>query len=138
MSEFEVSNTICTNYLVRKQHRKAIPKQNIWRAKEIPEFVHSDICGTITPTSNSEKRYVLWFIDDYSRKAWSYLLGEKSETLVCFKNFKNKVETKTSKMIKALRTYRGGEFTLELFKIFCTEHGIIRKRLPHIRPSKIA
>lgn len=85
---------ICTDCLVGKQHRDVIPKKSKWRASERLQLIHADICGPITPTSNSGKRYFLSFIDDYSRKIWIYFLVEKSEAFTIFKGFKNLVEKK--------------------------------------------
>ncbi|KAL8159107.1 LOW QUALITY PROTEIN: hypothetical protein V2J09_000644 [Rumex salicifolius] len=53
------------------------------------ELIYYDICGPITPTSNSGKRYFISFIDDFSRKAWVYLLAEKSEDFSSFKSYLN-------------------------------------------------
>ena len=71
------------------------------------ELIHVDICGLITPTSNRNKRYILLFIDDYSRKAWVYFLVEKSETLNYFKAFKIMVEKETGLIVKCFSTDRG-------------------------------
>lgn len=57
-----------TACLVGKQHRESIPKKSLWRASQKLELVHADICGPIKPASNSNKRYFLSFIDDFSRK----------------------------------------------------------------------
>ena len=59
---------LCTACLVGKKHRKSIPKKSLWRASQKLELVHADICGPIKPASNSNKRYFLSFIDDFSRK----------------------------------------------------------------------
>ena len=91
------------------------------------ELIHADICGPIDPISNSGKRYILCFIDDYSRKVWVYLLLEKSEALECFKSFKKMVEKEAERSIKCLRTDRGGEFVSSNFKAFCEEEGIKRQ-----------
>lgn len=97
-----------------------------WGATKVLELVHADICGPIEPTSHSGKKYVLCFIDDYSRKAWVYLLVEKSEALEKFKIFKKQVEKKAEESIKCLGTDRGGKFTSLSFKVFCEEQGIKR------------
>lgn len=110
-----------------KQPRKAIPKKSTWRAKEVLELIHSDICGPISPTSTSGLRYILSFIDDCSRKAWVFFLKEKSETFHQFKMFKKRVETETGKVMKCLRTDRGGEYLSQEFTDFCNEQGIRRQ-----------
>lgn len=136
LPQFEASNITCTDCLVGKQHRNAIPKQSSWRAKEVLELIHSDICGPIKPASNSGKRYTLCFIDDFSRKAWVYLLVEKLEALRCFKLFKSLVEKETGKLIKCYRTDRGGEFNSNAFKDFCKEHGIQRQLTTAYTPQQ--
>ena len=73
--------------------------------------MHADIYGPIKPISNSKKRYLITFTDDFSRKTWVYFLIEKSEAFVVFKRFKIHVEKETNSFIRALRTDRGGEFT---------------------------
>lgn len=92
LPKFPASTVTCVDCLNRKQTRNSIPKQCSWRSTQPLELVHSDICGPISPISNSGKRYFLSFIDDYSRKAWAYLLAKKSDTLNCFKIFKSMVE----------------------------------------------
>ncbi|GKV50165.1 hypothetical protein SLEP1_g56878 [Rubroshorea leprosula] len=37
-----------------KQHRDSFPKDRSWRAKRVLDLVHSDLCGTIYPTSNGD------------------------------------------------------------------------------------
>ena len=51
------------------------------------------------------------FIDDYSRKAWTYFLKGKDEVFSKFKEFKALVENHIEKKIKNLRSENGGEFT---------------------------
>lgn len=80
------SSSVCVSCLVGKQHRDPIPKKSTWRATHKLQLVHADLCGPITPESNSKKRYVLCFIDDFSRKAWTVFLVEKSETFSYFKS----------------------------------------------------
>ena len=64
------------------------------------------------------------FIDDYSRKAWVYLLKNKSEAFAKFKIQKGEVENQTGRKIKCLRTDNGPEYRdVDFFK-FCEEHGI--------------
>lgn len=106
---------------------KAVPKQSNWRAKNVLELVHSDLCGPINPISSSGKRYFLSLIDDHSRKGFVYLLLNKSDTLSYFKIFKSLVENEPGRRIKCLRTDRGGEYLSSDFKDFCNEHGIRRQ-----------
>lgn len=92
LPELTTSKFTCTDCFTGKQHRNAVLKSSKWRASKVLELIHADICGPIEPTSNSGKRYILCFIDDFSRKGWAYLLVVKSEALQCFKKFKQMVE----------------------------------------------
>lgn len=126
LPQLKATNKACTVCHRGKQHRAAIPKKSQWRASKRLQLVHADLCGPITPTSSSLKRYLLCFIDDFSRKAWIYFLAEKSETFSMFKVFKNLVEKESGCDICCLRTDRGGEFTSKEFNVFCVDHGIKR------------
>ena len=88
------------------------------RAKNVIELVHSDICGPINPSFNKGKRYLITFIDDYSRKTWVYFLQEKSKAFSAFKSFMECVENEIDEVIKTLHTNRGGEYYLKEFKGF--------------------
>ena len=58
----------CEACVKGKHHRVPFPKQSKWRSTEKLELIHSDLCGPISPPSNSQKRYLISFIDDFSRK----------------------------------------------------------------------
>ncbi|OIW17186.1 hypothetical protein TanjilG_18141 [Lupinus angustifolius] len=104
-----------------------ITKTSSWMACKRLQLVHADIYGPIKPDSNSKKRYLISFIDDFSRKIWIYFLCEKSEAFGVFKIFKQHVEKESGDFIKCLRTDRGGEFTSLEFNNFCRENGIKRQ-----------
>lgn len=75
--QIQSPSEICEECILGKQHRDAFPKGGTWRATQVFQLVQSNICGSINPTSNSNKRYFITFIDDYSRKSWVYFLAEK-------------------------------------------------------------
>jgi len=116
----------CKDCLLGKQYREAIMKKSQWRASEKLELIHYDICGRTKPSSNAGSRYFLTFIDDFSRKTWTYIIKEKSRVFEVFKVFKSLVEIKSRCVIKCLRTNRGGEYTSSAFNEFCSSNGIRR------------
>jgi len=118
---------LCEECMIGKQPRDPFPKNSTWRATRVFQLVHADICGPIKPISNSNKRYFINFIDDFSRKVWVYFLAEKSEAFNVFKSFKNLVEKESGVYLSGLRTDRGGEFTSNEFTSFCVAHGIRRQ-----------
>lgn len=65
-------------------------------------------------------------------------LKEKLEAFSIFKKFKVLVKNLSSERITALRSDRGGEFTLKEFENFCEEKGIKRfLTIPPIHLSKM-
>ena len=127
LPQLKASSKICTDCMVGKQHRDALPKRSLWRATQRLQLVHADIDGPIKSLSNSKKRYFISFIHDYSRKVWINFLAEKSEAFPIFKNFKNIIEKETEDFIRCLRIDRGGEFTSHEFNIFCKTNSISRQ-----------
>ncbi|CAA7024669.1 unnamed protein product [Microthlaspi erraticum] len=126
----------CVSCLVGKQHRESIPKKSMWRSSRRLQLIHSDLCGPISPASISDKKYILTFIDDYSRKVWIYFLSNKSETFVLFTRFKSLVERETGETLVCLRTDRGGEYMSNEFKSFCDEMGISRQLTTAFTPQQ--
>jgi transposase InsO family protein len=119
-----------------KTTQSPILKKSNWRATEKLQLIHADLCGPISPISNSNKRYIICFIDNFTRKAWTYILVEKSEALVMFKRFKSYVEKEVEGYIKCLRTDRRGKFTLLEFNEFCIEHRIKRQLTATYTPQQ--
>ena len=60
-------------------------------------------------------KYMVIFIDDYSRRCWVYLIKKKSDVFLVFKEYKEQVELKSGKKIKCLRTDNGGDYTAVSF-----------------------
>lgn len=105
-----------------------------WIASRKLELIHSDIFGPIAPASNSNKRYFLSFIDDYSRRTWVYFLCEKSEALEIFKKFRLMVEKEIQCVISSLRTDRGDEFNSNEIVEYCSKNGIRRQLITAYTP----
>lgn len=127
---------VCTVCNVGKQQRGKFPKKSKWRATEKLELIHTDLCGPVTPTSQSGKRYLMVLVDDYSRKTWIYFLTKKSEAFETFKVFKNLVEKEAKTVIRGLRTDRGGEFCSDKFNQFCKDNGIKRQLTAAYTPQQ--
>jgi transposase InsO family protein len=72
-------------------------------------------------------RYMVTFIDDFSRYVWVFFMKEKSETLSKFIEFRMKVENEVGRKIKCLRTDNGGEYTSDEFCDYLQECHIRRQ-----------
>jgi hypothetical protein len=114
---------VCDGCVLGKQHRKPFPKVSGFRVVKNLELVHADHCGRIAPKSIGGASYSLLVVDDHSRYMWVEILKSKDQALECFKIIKQRVVVESRNKLKALRTNRGGEFTSNLFSIFCSEGG---------------
>jgi hypothetical protein len=65
---------VCKAYALGKIHRESFPKEKAWRAKAPLEFIHTDICGSMSINSHEGNRYFIIFIDDFFRMCWVYFL----------------------------------------------------------------
>jgi transposase InsO family protein len=121
------NNEACEGCLLGKQHRLTFPTGETWRAKELLELIHTDVCGPMRTPSLHNNRYFILFIDDFSRMTWVYFMKEKSEVFGIFKKFKTFVEKQSGKCIKVLRSDRGKEYNSHEFDKFCEDEGIERQ-----------
>ena len=95
-----------------------------YRAKEVLDLVHTDLCGPMSTSARGGYEYFITFIDDYSRYGYIYLMRHKSEVFDKFKEFKAEVENHRGKSIKSLRSDRRGEYLLGELRQFLEDHGI--------------
>jgi len=55
LPSLKIYTIVCTTCLVGKQHHDVIPKLSSWCASTKLQLVHVDICGPISPASNTAK-----------------------------------------------------------------------------------
>ncbi|KAL6141604.1 hypothetical protein ACLB2K_059892 [Fragaria x ananassa] len=101
-----VPNQVCETCVFGKKHKDSFPIGKALRANMPFEIIHSDLCYVEVPSYGGAK-YFVTFLDDFSRKAWVYVLKNKSEACDSFKAFKAYVEKQSGEKIKVLRTNRG-------------------------------
>lgn len=132
----DIAVKVCDTCMKGKQNRENIPKKSSWKASHCLQLIHTDICGPITPVSESGKRYIINFIDEFNRKCWIYILSEKYEALRTFKEFKAMAERETGLSLGCLRLDRGGEFNSAAFQDYCRENGIKRQLTAAYTPQQ--
>ena len=96
-----------------------------YRAKDLLELVHSNVCGPMSIQARGGFEYFITFTDDYSRFGYVYLMKRKSETFEKFKEFRAEVKNQLGKCIKVIQYDHGGEYLLGDFKDYLIENGII-------------
>lgn len=99
----------CDVCLKAKQTRLPFPKSS-GTSRNVLDLVHTDVCGPMQTISPSGKRYMLTFIDDFSRYTVVYLLREKSEVEERIREYLAMVTNKFSTKPKVIRSGRGGEY----------------------------
>ena len=69
-----------------------------WHTSCPLQLVHSDLCGPLSSSSFSACKYLLNFIDEFSRHIWVYFLNIKSKVFDKFLAYKDLAEISTSKV----------------------------------------
>jgi hypothetical protein len=70
---------VCQGCILGNHPQEKFEKGKDWRASSPLELVHSDLMGPFPDPSISKARYMMTFIDDYSRHTWVYFLRQKFE-----------------------------------------------------------
>ena len=79
LPQFKSSNGACVGCVVGKHPERSYEKGMERRATQPLGLVHLDLIGPLPTPSYGGSRYVLTFIDDYSRFCWVYFLKLKYE-----------------------------------------------------------
>ena len=79
--EFEKCET-CSQAKITKRFHKRVVKNT-----ELLELIYSDLCEFEGILTSGENRYIIIFIDDFSKYTTVYLLKNKSDTFEKFKDF---------------------------------------------------
>lgn len=85
---------VCEVCVIGKSHRSTF-ELSTSISNNILELVHSDLIGPVEVDSMAGSRYILTFLDDFSRKCFVYFLKSKSDVVETFEFFKQFAETQT-------------------------------------------
>ena len=105
----DIPNCASEGCFLGKQHRNSFPFGRSKKAKQPLELVHTDICDPGQVRSLGHNKYILIFINDFTRKTWIYLLKENFQAFNKFKEFKVLIERQSGCNIKILRYDRERE-----------------------------
>ena len=107
LPQIQPSTGACIGCVIGKHLEQSYKKGKERRETQQLGLVHSDLIVPLPTPSYDGSRYVLTFIDDYSRFCWVYFLKLKSEVFEKLKVWKALVENQSGKKIKVLRNYNG-------------------------------
>lgn len=83
--------------------------------------------GPIQVDSISSVRYFVTYINDHSRKIWTYLINRKDDVFEVFKKFKPMIERQSGHKLKVLKIDSGGEYASKDIERFYDEEGIVHE-----------
>ena len=123
---------ICKGYVIGKHPEHKFDRGKANQATCILGLIHSDICGPIPITSMNGSRYLLTFIDDFSRYTWVFFLKKKFEVCEKFTELKALIENASGLKIKILRYDNYGEYVSNEFLYICSQSGIqVQHSIPY-------
>lgn len=122
----EKNRISCETCAMGKQSRQPFAT-SASQAKNLIALIHSDLCGPMETQSIGGAKYILTFIDEYSKKVFVYFLKHKSDVLGKFIEFKVMIECQTERRVKIMRTDNGREYVNEEFDAFFRANGIIHQ-----------
>src|SRR5277367_5022654 len=117
-----------------KQSHVSQPK-GVRNSDRVLRLVHSDLWGPAPVGSLSNARYILTFIDDFSRKATIYFLKQKSQVAEKFTEYRVMVERQTGLKLAKLRTDNGLKFCNTNLDGECRKLGIRHERTNVFSPQ---
>ena len=81
------------------------------------------------------RRYVVTFVDDYSRMLWVEPLAHKSDVFGAFQRFKAAAENELGRHVQRLRSDDCGEYMSHKFRNYLAEYGIRHETPPPYLPQ---
>jgi hypothetical protein len=115
---------VCGPCQLGKQTQAAHKKTSGILTSRNLELLHMDLMGPIRTASLGERKYILVFVDDYSRFTWAFLLREKSDVFDAAQQLFKKNQIEQNYPIMRIRSDHGREFENARFEEFCHSHGI--------------
>ena len=90
--------SMCVNCIKGKQTKHT--KKGATRSTKLLEIIHTDICEPFDIPSFGKEKYLITFIDDFSRYGYIYLLHEKSQAVNVLKVYITEVERQLKRKVK--------------------------------------
>jgi hypothetical protein len=129
--DIHFSKGICEGCVFGKHPQEKFNKGKTQRASSPLDTIHSDLMDPFMHPSINKERYVLIFVDDFSRFTWIFFIRQKSKVVQHLKDFKALFETQLGNKIKVLQTDNEGEYVNHEIQNLCHEVGI---QLQHTVP----
>jgi hypothetical protein len=106
----------CTSFLAKAEYQ----------AEQRLELVHGNLCGPISSATPRGNKYFSLLVYDLSRYMWVATIPSKDRAAAAIKDIQAWAEGESGLKLKALRTDRGGEFTVTEFVDYCATESVHR------------
>lgn len=120
-----------------KHSRASLPKYCRFRSNKLFEFIHSDVWGPLSVNNHSQYKYYVFFIDDFSRMSWLYLMKDRTQLFSKLMEFINEILRQFSATLKIFQSDNALEYNSAQFKQYFASQGIINEPLVHVQPKKM-
>jgi hypothetical protein len=126
--EASKANTVCPPCAMGKQAKLPFPKSaGEHAATEVLGRVHTDVQGPMHVASIGGARYVVGVLDECSDLSEVRLVKTKDQVIDALEEIFNLFVTQTGKMLKIVRSDRGGEYTSAALKRLLHSNGVIHE-----------
>ena len=125
VKESKEALTKCISCITEKAVKPSFPRCVEQRSTKVLDIIYSDLCGPINVPSLGNNKYILIFIDDFSRYCVAYFIREKSETVEMFKEYIAMVRNKFQRAPAVLMTDNGGEYCSREMQTLMAKEGIV-------------
>lgn len=110
-------NGVCRGCLLGKHHQVPFDSRTTSHVHNQLELFYSDLCCMRNP-SLAGGRYILNFIDDFSRFTWVYFLKNNNILFEKFREFRLLAKKQCGQPIKCFRLHNGGEYVSQQFETY--------------------
>jgi transposase InsO family protein len=107
-----------------RKHSKQPFHDSTSRACRKLGLIHFHLCGHMPVPSANGNKYMMHFIDHYTKMCWVYLLKDKSQAFETFINFHIWIQNEARSCIGSLCTNNGREYAFNEFENYLRQHGI--------------
>nr|GEX72350.1 retrovirus-related Pol polyprotein from transposon TNT 1-94 [Tanacetum cinerariifolium] len=101
---------LCSACKQRKIHQKHHKSATDFASNKPLYLLHMNLYGPMHVESINRKRYVLVFVDDFSRYTWVFFLHSKDEAFEVLISFIKKTQVNLQLQVQRVRTDNGTEF----------------------------
>ncbi|GJU05035.1 retrovirus-related pol polyprotein from transposon TNT 1-94 [Tanacetum coccineum] len=112
-----------------KSKKASFPPKLVPSTESKLELLHMDLCGPMRVASINGKKYILVFVDDYSRYTWVYFFRTKYEAPDMIIDFVNQVLRNLKAQILTIRTDNGTDFKNKKLRAIYAKLVIVHKTL---------